>query len=253
MIAGRALMIALACLAPVMLSGCLGVATTQRKSAAKAKLVRKHLHQSGLKITTANAQVKVRSTAVLQDANGAAAVVLLRNSGGQQARVPLAFAVQDAQGKRLYANDAPGLDPSLTSVALLARGQELYWVDDQVLVTGRPAKVTARIGAAKAPVPAEVPRISLSGVEVHSEPDGMFARGVVRNESGVVQKRLTISCVALRDGRVRAAGRAVVDRLEPAARAKKPTQFTAFFIGNPKGARVQCAAPPTVLTGGTTP
>jgi hypothetical protein len=60
-----------------------------------------------------------------------------------------------------------------------------------------------------------------------------------------------ISCVARKGDRILAAGRGIVDRLAPAAGAKKPTTFTVFFIGDPKGAAVDCAAPPTVLSGGT--
>ena len=42
-----------------------------------------------------------------------------------------------------------------------------------------------------------------------------------------------------------AAGRGILDVLPPAG--AKPTKFTAFFIGNPKGAKLSFSAPPTVL------
>jgi hypothetical protein len=73
----------------------------------------------------------------------------------------------------------------------------------------------------------------------------------VANASSIPQKRLVISCVARRGPDILAAGRGIVDRLAPAADSRKPTTFTVFFIGDPKGARVACAAPSTVLSGGT--
>ena len=42
-----------------------------------------------------------------------------------------------------------------------------------------------------------------------------------------------------------AAGRGILDALPPAG--AKPTRFTIFFIGNPKGAKLSFSAPPTVL------
>jgi hypothetical protein len=79
---------------------------------------------------------------------------------------------------------------------------------------------------------------------------GAYAKGTIANRSSVAQKRIVITCVARDGGRVVAAGRAVIDRLEPAASLKKPTTFTVFFIGDPRQARLDCSAPPTVLDEG---
>jgi hypothetical protein len=110
--------------------------------------------------------------------------------------------------------------------------------------------VAAAVGAGKRPVAGALPRIELSGIHLDRDQDGVYAKGIVRNSSPVLQRRLVIACVARRGGRVVAAGRAVVDKLPPAAETKKPATFTVYFIGNPKGARLDCAAPPTVLPGG---
>ena len=61
----------------------------------------------------------------------------------------------------------------------------------------------------------------------------------------MAQKRLTIFCVARKGAKVVAAGRGILDVLPPAG--AKPTRFTVFFIGNPKGAKLSFSAPPTVL------
>jgi hypothetical protein len=245
------LALGLAVLAPLALGGCLGVETTQDKSAKKAKLAGTRLQeQKGLTIAKANPDVRVEASAVVQDPNGVAAVVRMRNTGSTQVTVPVAITVSDAKGKKLYANDLPGLDPSLVSLSVLKAGQEAYWVNNQILVAGKAKDVRAQVGAAKGKATGDVPRITLGAVKVGRDEDGVYAKGVVRNESSVAQKRLTISCVAQDGKAIVAAGRAVVERLPPAAQATKRTTFTVFFIGDPKGARLDCAAPPTVLPGG---
>jgi hypothetical protein len=199
----------------------------------------------------ANAAIKVMESSVVQDPNGVAAVVRVKNTGATQATLPVGITVTDAKGKKLYANDIAGLDASLTSLPVLAAGQEVDWVNNQILVAGRAAKVAAQIGAAKGKASGALPKIAIAGVSHGKDADGFYAKGTIRNESAVAQKRLVVTCVARAGGQVLAAGRSVVEKLDPAATAKKPTTFTVFFIGDPKQAKLDCAAPPTVLSGGT--
>jgi hypothetical protein len=247
----RLRLVLLLSVAPLVLGGCLGVETTQEKSAARAKKAVKALKaQKGLKIAHVNPDVKVETSAVIQDPNGVAAVLRVRNTGGAQAQLPVAISVADAKGKKLYANDAPGLDPSLVSLPVLGKGQEAYWVNNQILTSGKASKVQAVVGAAKQQIRGAIPKITLAGIHYDKDEDGVFAKGTVSNDSPVLQRRLVIACVARAGDKVIAAGRAIVDKLPPAAQQKKPTFFTVYFIGDPKGARLDCAAPPTVLPGG---
>jgi hypothetical protein len=234
--------LACAC-AATALSAC---ESTQDTSARLAKRAKGLGSQQGLKVTRENPDVRVRTTAVVRDANGIAAVVELQNTGPAQASLPVAIAVDDAKGKPIFRNDTAGLDPSLVSMPLLRKGEHAWWVNNQVTAAGVPAKVAARVGAAKAQAPPDTPVIEISKVHVGSDADGVYAEGFVANRSKIPQKRLTIFCVARRGGRVVAAGRAIIERLMPAP-TPKPTKFTVFFIGNPKGARLEFAAPPTVL------
>jgi len=239
--------------ASVLLGGCLGVETTPQKSAAKAKqAVNTIANQKGLAIGKLNASIKVEGSAIVQDANGVAAIVRVKNTGPTQVALPVAITVSDARGKKLYANDTPGLDASLTSLPVLEAGQEADWVNNQILVAGKASKVAAQVGAAKGKAAAgALPEIVLSHIEHGRDEDGFYAKGTIANKSPIAQKRLVVSCVARNGDRVLAAGRAVVDRLAPAAESKKPTIFTVFFIGDPKQAALACTAPPTVLSGGT--
>jgi hypothetical protein len=227
----------------VALSAC---QTTQELSAQRAKTAKKLVNQKGLTVSRENPNIAVGATAVLQDKNGIAAVVELRNTGkAAQAGLPVSIAVTDAAGKPLYRNDVAGLEDSLVSMPLLTEGEDAFWVNNQVSATGKPAKVQARIGAAKGKVPAQVPRFAISSVTLDSDSDGVFAKGTIVNRSKVAQRRLTIFCVARKGGKIVAAGRAILDALAPAG--AKPTRFTVFFIGNPKGAKLSFSAPPTVL------
>lgn len=237
---------------PVALSasGCLGVETTPEKSAkAAAKAKRAVTAQKGLKIGAANARVEVEDAVLVQDPNGVAAVVRLRNTGPTQVTLPIAVTVSDAKGQKLYANDTPGLDPSLTSLAVLKAGQEADWVNNQIMVAGKAAKVAAQVGKATGKVPSgALPKIAIGGVTHGKDEDGFSAQGTLRNESGVTQKRLVVTCVAREGGKVVAAGRAVVEKLDPFATTRKPTRFTVFFIGDPTSSKLGCSAPPTVLS-----
>jgi hypothetical protein len=229
--------------AALALSAC---QTTQELSAQRAKEAKKLVNKKGLTVSTLNPDVAVGATSIVQDKNGIAAVVELRNTGkAAQVGLPVSIAVTDAKGKALYRNDVAGLEDSLVSIALLAKGEDAFWVNNQITATGKPAKVQARVGAAKGKVPAQVPSFAISGVQLESDTDGVYAKGTIVNRSKVVQKRLTVFCVARKGAKIVAAGRAILDAL-PAAGAK-PTKFTVFFIGNPKGAKLSFSAPPTVL------
>ena len=229
--------------AAVGLSAC---QTTQELSAQRAKSAKKLVAEKGLTIGKANPDVAVGRTAVVQDANGIAAVVELRNKGnGPQAQLPVAISVTDAAGKPLYKNNVAGLEDSLVSMALLDGGQDAFWVNNQVTATGKPATVKATVGMAKGKLPANVPSLEIADVSLSTDSGSAVAKGTIVNKSPIAQKRVTIFCVARRGSKIVAAGRGIVDRIPPAG--GKPTPFSVFFIGNPKGAKLSFAAPPTVL------
>jgi hypothetical protein len=225
-----------------------GCESTQDRSARIKREGRAKLSQvKGLTVTRANPSVKVVSTTTLRDSNGSAVVVRMRNVGSSAfVRLPVAVQVLDAAGKPLYRNDSPGLETSLVEAALLPARGELWWVNDQVSAAANPARATAQVGvsprAAGAP-----PRIELQGVRLAVDPvDGISVKGMAVNHSKLDQRRLVIHCVAQRNGKIVAAGRAIIERLRPG----KPLRFTIFFIGDPRGATLTLAAPSTTLTPG---
>ena len=248
MTAGRAVCAAVAAaLASLSLAACETTQETSSRLAAGAKDVAK---EHGLKIGRENRSIAVTGSSVLRDANGVAAVVLLRNSGPAQAGVPIAIALRDAKGRDLYRNDLAGLDGSLTTIAVVPARGRTFWVNDQIQAAAAPRRATAKVGTARRAPSGPLPRMDLRRVAFEHDSDGVFARGIVENRSKLVQRRLVISCISRRGDRILAAGRAIVDRLPPAP-TPKPASFRVYFIGNPKGGGLSCTAPPTVLPGGS--
>ncbi len=222
-----------------------GCESTQDKAKRLAKQGKHAFSAKGLSVTRENPNVKVLSTATLKDANGAAAVVRLRNlSRAPLINVPLAIDVRSSSGRSLFRNDAAGLAPSLTQAAAIPAGGELTWVDDQIVASAAPASVTARAGTTATRAPKALPKLEVDPPKLATDPvSGIAAEGVVHNRSAILQRKLVLFAVARRGGRVVAAGRGGIDKLKPGKKAA----YQIFFIGNPKGAKVEVTAPPTVL------
>jgi hypothetical protein len=247
---GRVLVVAVAVLA---LAGC---ESTQSKSAKLEAAAQKAKHEKGLVVSQESTEVKVEGTTILQDDNGAATVVELRNeSRGSLVNLPLSVQVLDQGSKALYANDAPGLDTSLVSVASLGAGGEVDWVNDQVTLAGersgdepsgrgRSGSVVAKVGVGAKPGPTELPQMEVTGLKPETDASGESAVvGDVANRSTVEQRRLVVYVIARKGDKVVAAGRAIVEKLAPG----KSAHFSAFPIGDPAGAELSASAPPTVV------
>lgn len=227
--------------AAAALSGC---ESSQERS---AQLEREAKHsvgatEHGLTIAHASTEVKVLGTQILNSSEGTAVVVTLQNTSAHALRdVPLAITVEDAGGAAVYRNDAAGLEPALTSVALLAPGERFTWIDDQVQATGTPASASAEAGEARPPA-GPTPRIHLSGVHATEAPEVGVA-GTAKNESSVPQHGLVVYGLARRGGKVVAAGRAVLTELP----AHGSSEFQVLFIGGARGAKVEARAPATTF------
>jgi hypothetical protein len=244
----RRAVIALALLSLVALPAC---ESSQSKSAKLAKKAGKVAKLTTLRAGAANADVTVAGTTLLAGKDGARAVVVeLKDSGRPQTAVPIFITATDKAGKALYKNDLNGLQTSLQQMAYVSKSAPAYWVHDQVVATATPAKVEVVVGKSKAPAPSDVPKIVLEDVKLDSDPSGLVATGVVKNLSKVAQKNMPIYAVARKDGNVVAAGRALIEKLDPEPQ-KKATVFRIFFVGNPKGAQLDVRAVPSTFTGVT--
>ena len=234
---------ALIVLVPVV-SGC---ESTQDRSAQLRKKANTVLSQRTQNVVTRlNPDVKVLRTAALHDDNGSAAVVELRNTSRRAlVNVPVAIDVRGPGGTSVFRNDAAGIEPSLVGPAYVPPASQLAWVNDQVNAAGVPRSVVARVGVGHGPLPGSVPSLQVGAPHLETDPtSGVSAVGQITNHSAILQRKLVIYCIATRGGRIVAAGRGGIDRL----RTNKRTRYTIFFIGNPKGARLTVAAPPTTFS-----
>jgi hypothetical protein len=222
-----------------------GCTSTQEKSRQLAQEGQGAFREQGLQVKRSNPDVRILDTAVLSDENGAAAVVVLRNRSERgQARLPVQIDVQGGGGKSLFRNDAPGLEPSLVSVPLLGGGRTSIWVNDQVVASGKPRRVEARIGLPRGKAPRKVPKLRVQGVRIErQDTTGLAARGFVRNESRIEQRDLVLHGIARKGERIVAAGRGQIRRARPGRRAS----FRMFFIGDPATPSSSSAFPPTRL------
>jgi hypothetical protein len=225
------------------LGGCESTAeeSARLEKAAHLKEATRGQHgQAGVTVTTASKHIRVLSTTVISGSEGGAAVVTLQNTSAAALRqVPISIAVKDSAGKTIYSNNAPGLSPSLVSVALLAPHGQVIWVDDQIQASGTPASVTARVGEGVA-VAAPVPHLEIKETKPTEESSGEAGvEGTVVNHSQVPQQELAVYAVARRGGKIVAVGRSVIPEVKPGASAR----FQLFFVGSPKGAQIEFAAP----------
>jgi hypothetical protein len=235
---GTCLLLALAVLA----GGC---ESTQSTSARLAKNAKRAVKERGLSVRRQNRNIHVLSTHAIQDPNGTAVVVLLKNTGKRTlARLPIAIDVRGSNRRSLFRNDTPGLAASLTEVPVLRGGAEFAWVNDQVNASGKPGSIEVKVGEGSGSVARSLPKIELTQVKLRQDPvDGPEAVGLVVNKSSVEQQKLVIFGVSRAGGKIVAAGRALMERLKPGKRAP----FQLFFIGDPRRGRLSLSVPPTVL------
>jgi hypothetical protein len=214
-----------------------GCESTQSKSAGIAAELGPVQEEKGLKIAKRSKDVEVVSATVLNDAAGSAVVVRVRSRSARDlAEVPIAIDVRDAAGKSVYRNDVPGLEPALTSIPYVEAGGEAYWVNDQILATGKPDSVEVTIGAGGRAFEGELPKVSATDPKLEGDPySGVVAAGELVNESGERQERVLIYAVATEQGRVVAAGRGAIENLKP---EPKPLPYNVYFIGDPRRAAI---------------
>ena len=226
-----------------------GCETTAEKSAKLERAAEAHARpaqraQHGLSITRQSSDVKVLDSGVLHSSEGSAAYVTLRNTSSRSLKdVPIAIAVKAPQGATVYANNAPGLAPTLVSAPLLGAHGELTWVNDQVQSPDTADSVAVKVGEATA-VSAAIPRVVVHDAHLFEDPaSGEGAEGTVTNDSPIEQQELAIYVVARKGAKVVAAGRAVL----PLLAAGASQRFQVFFIGDPRGAELSVSAPPSTL------
>lgn len=236
-----------ACVAAAVLFGA-GCETTQEKSARLAREGADKAKTGKLDLAAqTNRSVRAGKPVVLAGDGVNAVVVPLENTGSsRQAGIPIALDARDAAGRSIYKNDLDGLQTSLQQMASLEPGAKAYWVDDQVTSGAVPKSVKIAVGtpaAANASAPGLDTKLKLEGVGMKDDVAGSYLGGIVRNPGKVALKKVPVYAVGLKGDRVVAAGRSIVEQVDPEP-VKKPAVFRIFFLGDPKGADIDVNAYP---------
>jgi hypothetical protein len=223
-----------------------GCETTQEKSAKLEVTGQEAATEGKIELKRTNRDLEVVDEQLLTDQYGSAVVLKVRNRSDKgQVSVPVQIDVKDRKGKSVFRNDQEGLEDGLLNLQIIGPGETTWWVNDQVLATGKPAKFDYELGPPAGKYPGKVPEIVVSKPKLENDPtSGIFVTGTVVNKSAIEQESLLLYAVAVKSGRVVAAGRGGIPKLK--ANGKK-TPYNIFFIGNPKSAKLEVFATPTTL------
>jgi hypothetical protein len=201
--------------------------------------------QGALRLGAVNHSVKVSDVTLLNNAGRTAVAVRLTGTSTRpQVNVPVLVDVTTAGGRLLYSNETGGLEASLQRMGLLRPSQSEWWVDDQVADSQSSARVKVKVGTGTSPHPGSpLPALETTGVRL-SYQDGLSTlTGELVNHSGAAQSGVPVFAVALRAGKVLAAGRALVN--VPSGRSGA-VPFQIFMVGDPAGASLQLTVAPMV-------
>ena len=229
-----------------LLSSC---QSTQATSAQREKEGAHLVEQKDIQIGQESSDVEVEQAVVLPgEDTSTVAVELKNNSQTGLINVPIQLDVRDAKGKTVFQNNAAGTDPTLVSVPVIGPGAEVWWVHDQVFpIGGEPKTVKVEVGAADEPFP-EIPDVTASDPKLVKDPisDSEEVTGEVTNNTDEELKAVYLYAVAMKGGKVVAAGRGAIDKLKPGA--KKAATYNIFFTaGDPEGADISVSVTPTFL------
>jgi hypothetical protein len=198
---------------------------------------------SALKLGSANRGVHTSDVTLLSSGGRTAvAVKLTATSHRTQLNVPLLVNVAGKGGKVLYTNGTGGVEAALQRIALLRPHESTWWVDDQVLVAQQASAVKVRVGTGTSSRSKATPVLTAKTKQVGEQSGLSTLSGELVNGSSKAQAKATVFAVALRSGKVVAAGRAVVESLAGHRGASAPFQI--FLVGNPAGAKFELTAEP---------
>ncbi len=225
----------------VTFAACESTESESAKIEREAVLAREH-EPGALKVGTPSRTVRASDVTLLGGGGrGAVALRLTSSSTRAEANVPVLVEVKGKAGKLLYSNQPGGTDTKLQHVALLSPHASAWWVDDQVLINQPSSSVTVRVGSGKNAKSSDASAVSVG----HA--GGVSASGTVSgelvNHAHRAQRDVSVYAVALRRGKVVAAGRALVATLAAAGKSSS-APFEVRLVGNPAGAKIELTAVP---------
>ncbi|HEY2718348.1 MAG TPA: hypothetical protein VGI52_01860 [Solirubrobacteraceae bacterium] len=222
----------------VTFAACESTESESAKIDREAVLAREH-EPGALKVGVASRTVRATDVTLLGGGGrGAVALRLTSSSMHAQANVPVLVEVKGRAGKLLYSNQPGGTDTKLQHIALLRPRTSAWWVDDQVLINQPSAAVTVRVGSGRSAKSEDASAVSVSHLVGASA--GGTVSGELVNHARRGQRNVSLYAVALRRGKVVAAGRALVATL--AAGKGASAHFEIPLVGDAAGAKIELTA-----------
>ncbi len=228
----RALVVAGCGVLTVTVSAC---ESTEQES---AKIAREGVGAAGpLKLGAANHEVRISDVTLVSGGGRVAIAARIDSSSTRpQANLPVLVKVRGTAGKVLYTNETAGLEASLQHVELLPAHKSTWWVDDQVLITQHTTGVSLQVGSGSSLTPSSAAQLSTTAVHTTNRGGVSVLSGKLAARSPAQHGTAVVSAVALKGGRVVAAGRTTVESVG----ASSPFQI--FLVGNGAGARIELSA-----------
>jgi hypothetical protein len=224
----------------VTLAACESTESESAKIDREAALARER-EPGALRLGAANRSVRASDVTLLRGAGrGALAVKLTSTAARAQAQVPVLVEVQGMGGQLLYSNQPGGTDPKLQHVSLLPAHASVWWVDDQVLLNQPSKAVKVRVGTGSPAHGSD--SVSARDPRLGGEPGEAAVSGELVSEGSQTPRVVAVYAVALRGGKVLAAGRALAAKLAP--RKGASVGFRIPLVGNASKAKIELSAVP---------
>lgn len=200
--------------------------------------------EAALKLGAINHSVHASQVTLISDGGRLALAAKLTNTSARvQVNVPLLVNVTGKGGKLLYSNAAGGVESSLQRIALLRPHQSAWWVDDQVLASQPALAGKLRVGSGPKAHTATFAEITTGATHTAREAGISTLSSELVNHSNKGLGKVPVFGVALRAGRVVAAGRAVIGALP--GRRGASVAFQMVLVGNPTGAKIELSPVPS--------
>ena len=228
----------------VLLSGCV----TTEQVAARARLVdaRIRASQSPLRLTHRNPDVRVTRLWLLQGPSGTALAVALRNTSTRSLTdLPISVGLTTATGRKLYLNHSANVDYLDNHVVVMAPRSLVTWVYTSGRRLPGAVRPFAEVGVTQLPEPVTgtLPRVAVSRARSAASSAARTLTVSVSKLSGIPQYGVPVYAVAVRSGRLLAAGRAIVAHLATHGGANVPLAL----LGRPGNASLRLSVLPTIF------
>lgn len=232
-------------LCPVLVLGFAACETTQDKAARLAVSSDRKSDRRPIEIHRVDRQVKVVRASLVRGSGGAAVAVTLRNAGSTPVNdLPILVGVRTATGGDQPLNGDGHVPYFQAHAPAIAPGQETTWV-----FTTEDDLASAQSAYAKVGTPSPTPVTTASRVPALSAHADSPAAGkdtveaTVSNDTGLPQYDVAVYAWADKGGHLVAAGQAQIPDLNEG----DTSTVKVALVGDPKGADVHVAAPPTIF------